>query len=222
MFPVSGTVRATGHVGSRPGTATGVSVPTRRARSSRIAPTVTACSVPGRSSSAAGKISASCTSPAELPELPGVERFPEGPRLLPGLLQDGAVGDGPAAGEFGTRELGRLQVQGEQLEAQGDELRTAEGEGAGVVRGDRSPAAGGRSGGGGSTRSGRGMSCRGPARQEAAVEEGPGRSSWEAAELRPGQEIGTKRISLVRTRGADQGLQRALSVDGKSHSGCST
>ena len=34
---------------------------------------------------------------------------------------------------LGPREPGRVQVQGEQLEAQGDELRTAEGEGAGIV-----------------------------------------------------------------------------------------
>ena len=101
----------------------------------------------------------------ELPELPGVERFPEGPRgVLSGLLQaDGTVGDGTGAGEFGTRELGRLQVQGEQLEAQGESYGRLKDEGAGVVRGDRSAsAAGGRSGrGGGSvpTRSGRGMSC---------------------------------------------------------------
>ena len=70
------------------------------------------------------------------PELPGVERFSQGPGgFLPVLLQaDGTNGAGTRHVFAGSREPGRFQVQGEQFEAQGDELRSDEGAGAPVVR----------------------------------------------------------------------------------------
>ena len=100
MFPVSGTVRATGHVGSGgpvqpPGSACLRAAPDHldpdlRLQSRRVQFPADRAALPGRSQLHVHRRE-------ELPELPGVERFPEGPRgVLPGLLQaDGAVGDGP-------------------------------------------------------------------------------------------------------------------------------
>ena len=170
----------------------------------------------------------------ELPELPGVERFPEGPgRVFPGRFQtDGATGDGAGTGVVGTRESGRVQVQGEQLEAQGDELRAAEAARAGIVRGDRSlDPTGGRSGRG-----------RGPGLQERTGYELPEdlrdkkqrlkkiretKQALEAreAELRPGQKIEDKKqisfadhdARIMKDKGGFEYAYNAqISVDGKS------
>ena len=99
------TVRATGHVGSggpvqRPG-------PARlRAASDRVDPDLRLqprrVQLPADRAALPGGSGVHVHRGEELPELPGVERFPEGPRgILPVLLQaDGATGDGAGAGEF--------------------------------------------------------------------------------------------------------------------------
>ena len=73
-----------------------------------------------------------------------LERFPEGPRGnssgLASITCNGAVWRWRwRLVSLGHVSLDGSKFSGEQLEAQGDELRAAEGEGAGIVRGDRRP-----------------------------------------------------------------------------------